>query len=224
MTIAFDSQWDTAIISTGGNLAITPVGTPRAVVAWLVRLASDGDLITNASYGGVPMAELANSPLAQSVGEQSSISAFFLGAGIPTGLQNFNFTGTGASTILVYVYVYTADDDCEIVAEDVINEASTEEPRVTLALANRMCAVAQGVSSGKNFSFQMIALTDWTLDDGDQASSMSSAQYSYDLISNVDVECGWSQAPGAEEASAICVAMSELAAAGGGTLPLLGVE
>jgi hypothetical protein len=224
MTIAFDSAHDTAIISSGGSFSVVPVGTPRAVIGYCVRLTSDGDLITGATYGGVPMVELANSPLAQSSGEQSSISAFFLGSGIPTGSQLFAITGTGSSSILVYVVVYTAADDCEIVAEATLNSAGIIDPSDTIALAGRLCAVVEGLASGKNFSFQLAALATWTFDDGDQAGSMSSGEMHSDIVDSVDVTFGWLQAAPAEEASAIAAAISEVQLAGGGTLPLLGVE
>jgi hypothetical protein len=226
MVVAYDSQHDTAIISSGGSTTVTPVGTPAGIVVFASILGNDADLVSGFTYGGVPMIEMANSRMVSSApNELGSLWGFFLGEGVPAGAQSLVLSGSGSVSVLVYVYVLTADDDLEIVTEATIGPTVVESPSGTIALAGRTCWVCEAFVSGKNFSFQIAAITDWTYDDGDQAASMSSGQMRYDIIDLVTpVTIGYTAGAPAEEVLLLAAAISEVQAGGGPDLPLLGVE
>jgi hypothetical protein len=171
--------------------------------------------LTGATYGGETMTELASSPLIHDDAEDSVVHVFFLGEGIPTGTQNFTISGSGVGSALVYVYIVTAADDTSVNAEDT-HQAVEADPSGTIALGGVDSYVTEGWASGENFSFNVSALTNWTFDNGDQASSMSSGAMSYDIVGSSDVTYGYNEGSSpANTQNIYCVALREGVASAG---------
>lgn len=212
MTVAFDASAGT----TGtGTLSYThtPVGTPRAVLLFVVHSGTT-DEVTTVTYGGTGMTQISVSPQTKSTGELSVVHAFFLGSSIPTGAQTVEVSVSGASTKLGRSITLTASADTEVVDADIISSDSVSNPSVTLGLGGRTSFVAIGFDSGQIDVASIAPNAGWTSRVEFDFGSHSGGVYTYDTIGSSDVAAGWdNSAAGGDDANAIAVAISEAAAA-----------
>ena len=213
-TMAFDAFTETASTTTDPTATHSPVGTPRAAIVWVEsHLTAVGDDVSGCTYGGTTMTEVAVSPVLKTNAEALRSHAFFLGSSLPTGDQTVTCTVDEATPKVMYVYTLTAAADTEVVDSDTVSSDAVGDPSVTMQLTSRASFVAVGFSSGLNDTpLNSAPFTGWTsrseVDDGSQGMGT----YSYDTIDTADVgSCGYDQNVASEDATLICVAVSEVA-------------
>lgn len=154
MTVARDSFGERATFTTVTPALsnFTPVGTPRAIVVFLAHGIESTDLITSVSYGGVAMTRVPTNGFAQdTAGEPGASYAYFLGASIPTGLQQVSIVHTGSTTTKWAITVsYTAAGDTQIGASGKL-EGDQANPQLALNTAVssiRACILYSGHDAG----------------------------------------------------------------------------
>lgn len=211
--VAFDASSNAT--PGGGDLSWThtPVGTPSAVLCCLVSL-NDGDAVNTITYGAASLTEVALSPNAKATGEDGSVYCFFLGAGIQTGAQTVSISVNGADIKAATVVTLTAGANTEVVDTDAsINSDSLLDPSSTLSLSGRTSFAMIAFYSGQNATSGFAPLANWTSRQEASGGIESAGFYTFDTIGTSDVTAGWTQT--AEDAVAISVAISEVAAGGG---------
>ena len=134
MTIAFDSASARSVWTTTPDpfiFSFTPVGTAAGILVLIHNANSLADMVTSVSYGGVPMTEVSPSPLS---GVTTCTYAYFLGAGIPTGIQDVSVDhNAAASGKRVLLMAVTATSGETAVADsDGVFGALMADPSVTL--------------------------------------------------------------------------------------------
>lgn len=133
MAIAFDAATQSAAGSGTLTFNHTPVGTPRGVLVLIAQSPTNTDQVSGVTYGGVAMTEVPLSPLLQTAGaEHAAAYGYFLGSGIPTGVQSVVVSVTGAESKRAVCYTVTATADVEIEDTSTLNSASSTSPAVTL--------------------------------------------------------------------------------------------
>lgn len=212
MAVAFDAF--SSAVNPAPSWTHTPVGTPRAVIVFVPALGGTDTVTGTPSYGGVNLTEVSGSPLLKTTGEALAVHAFFLGASIPTGAQTVSLGATPAGNEVGCCISLTGSADTEIVAINTsINSDAVADPSSTLGLSGRTCFVGMGFCSGQNATTGYTPFTGWTsqVETGD--GSRGGGCYTYDTIGSTDVTVGWTQT--SDDALAIALAVSEIAAAGG---------
>mgnify|MGYP007030112427 CR=1 FL=1 len=98
----------------------TPVQTPRGVLVFVNTIGSS-DLSTSVTYGGVSMNRVSGSTATDSAGEPGTVTAWFLGSGIPTGAQTVTVNRTNNATVMYAVCItITGESDTTIVGTPVL--------------------------------------------------------------------------------------------------------
>jgi len=140
MSIAFDAK-SVSPIAFQGNIQWnhTPVGTPRGVLVLIVQniatSGSSGDEVLGVTYGGVALSEVSSSPFIHAHQFDGAVlHAFFLGAGIPSGVQQVVVTRNNPvySFKRAVVLTYTADNDTSLEAVGTLSAADLDDPSITL--------------------------------------------------------------------------------------------
>src|SRR5688572_24959886 len=196
MAILFDAFSESAGSTGTQTAAHSPVGTPKAVIAWTLQL-NQVDEISTCTYGGEAMTEIATNSTA---GESAFMHCFFLGAGVPDGPQNCVATASATTGIKVlYCVTVTAAGDVEVVDSDATIAGTAANPSVTLSLGGRSSFAALCFWSGVDDPAAaspggVQPLTNWTSLSEEDAGSESGGVYIYDIVSTADVTAGWAQA------------------------------
>lgn len=164
MTVAHDAAIEATWVHTDADpftFSHTPTGTPRGVLLFVGSDTTGATIVANVTYGGVLMQEIV---FAQDLaGEPGQMHVYFLGKGVPTGMQTVSIdhvSGTTANRWAVCITV-TAADDVKPIAWD---GASGDVAVVQLALdsgaftALRYC----GIFSGHDDISSLALLTDQT--------------------------------------------------------------
>lgn len=207
---------DSISVASGvGNLSTSsaPVagdGEIKAVKFKVVINASTSQ-ITSVVYGGVNIPAVAGSPVGKATGEALCVAEFFLGEGVPQGVQAWTVTVSGGAAKLAECHLFTDDESetIEIVDIKTINSDSIADPRVTLALDGRDCYCDVVFFSGQNAitGISEIPGGNWTvLRETNVGGVVSAGIYAYNIVSNVDVSAGWNQT--AEDGVGIATAIS----------------
>src|ERR1041385_7609706 len=76
--------WSTSQASFTWNH--TPSGTPRGILIFTYSDDST-NLVTSCTYGGVNVPAVSGGVASDTAGEKSTVAAWFLGSGVPTGTQ-----------------------------------------------------------------------------------------------------------------------------------------
>lgn len=219
MTIAFGAYNDNSATFNSTFSVNIAVGTRGVLV--LVSASSATGTVTGVTVGGVACTQSPSSPRTTASGELSGwkLSAWLLGASVPTGSQNVVISGTSMNgNVLVGVFRLTGAADTEFVDDDAtIVSNSLANPSVTLALGGRTSFCAQVWLSGHDAVTSTTQLTNWTSRNETDVGTLVGGFYSYDTVASADVTAGWTQT--AEDALMVAVAVSEVVAAGGGTQP-----
>lgn len=220
MAVAFDAFGSGSDAGGSANLTWThtPVGTPRGALVWIVQtgFTPSGTNAVSCSYGatdmGAPVAELV-----KTTGEPCTVTFYFLGSSIPTGAQTVTFDPVASAVKFGGSITLTADANTELVDTDsTISSDSSSNPSVTLSLSARTCFAAIGFFSGIGVDTGITPLSSWTARAEHDFGAAMAGVYTYDTVGTSDVTAGWTQA--ADDAVAIAVAVSEVAAAGGGAV------
>lgn len=215
MAVAFDSFFASAesLDANDITVACTPVGTPKGVIVYALANGVGTDVVTSVTYGGTAMTEVALSPLLKTTGETMGAYGYFLGASVPTGVQNCVVDRSGATGMVVGVILLTAGGDVEVIDTDSVQSDSVAlgDPTTTLALGGRTCFAAVGFGSGVSAVSAITPLSGWTdrveIDHGSGCSGL----YTYDTIGATDVTAGWTQTV-LEDANGLSIAVSEVSA------------
>lgn len=219
MTVAYDNFASGAGAGTDITVNITPVGTPRGVIALFLSTGSSPWGPNSATaYGGTSMTQVPNSPASHGTGEQGEVRVWFLGASVPTGNQDCVFTVDASTVRAAGVITLTADADVEVITTDATTGIQAD-PSGTLTLGGRTCFCAIGLYSGQNDPSGITPLTNWTARDEPDAGSEMAGFYTYDTIDSTDVTWGWTQTT--EDSAGLAIAVSEVAGGGGSIVPIL---
>lgn len=220
--VAYDSFFASAVSTDAGDITVacTPVGTPRGVEV-RVNSGSNADQVTGVTYGGVTMTEAAGSPLIKTSTEIMTTHVFYLGASIPTGVQDCIVDRSGSTSMVVGVTLLTASTNTEIVDTTTVQSAPgggaglSTDPVAALSLGGRTCFCSIGFVSGKGATTDDVngitPLASWTSRHEEDHGAYVSGIYTYDTIGTTDVTAGWTQSD--DDANGIAIAVSEIAAA-----------
>jgi hypothetical protein len=214
VTVTFGAYSDNSADFAATSSHSIAVGT-RGVLVLVSASASTG-AVTGVTVGGVACTQSPSSPLTTASGELSGwkLSAWLLGASVPTGTQDVVISGTSMDgNVLVGVVRVTGGENIEFVDDDAsISSTSLANPSATLALSGRTCFAAQVWLSGHDAVTSTTPLTSWTGRNETDVGSICGGFYTYDTIGSTDVAVGWTQT--AEDALMVAAAISELVTAG----------
>jgi len=220
MTVAFGAYNDNSATFNSTFSVNIAVGTRGVLV--LISASSSTGTVTGVTVGGVACTQSPSSPRTTASGELASwkLSAWLLGASVPTGAQNVVVSGTSMNgNVLVGVFRLTGSADIEFVDDDAtIVSNSMANPSVTLALGGRTSFCALVWLSGHDAVTSATQLTSWTARNETDVGTLIGGFYSYDTVASADVTAGWTQT--AEDALMVAVAVSEVVAAGGLAIPV----
>ena len=191
MALAFDAI-NHIYNGTGTNPSgtHTPVGTPKAIVVVIGQYNNVADNVSGVTYGGVAMTRVVFQAADQDFDKSSWI--YFLGTGIPTGAQTVATTFANASQKYVACISYTGASDAEVV--DSTGVVSTDQnPRSSLSLSGRTCAVLEGGMTGAYNAAQFSPLADWTENDVVDYGNNCGFVNLYTVIASADVTTGYNQ-------------------------------
>jgi hypothetical protein len=111
-----DAATASSITASGGSapsFTHTPVGTPKGVLVYAIENAAASTItaeITGCTYGGIAMTQVANSPAQNTAAtEDGLVYGFFLGSGIPTGIQTVTVQASGSVNQKVAVAITVSD-------------------------------------------------------------------------------------------------------------------
>lgn len=195
----------------GGTWTHTPVGTPKAVMCFVVRNAGITDSVDGVTYGGAAMTEMTGSPNIHDGAKDGVVHSFFKGSDIATGAQTVAVDVNAAVAHRAGCTTLTATANTEIVDVDAtIHADGLANPSVTLSLAGRTSFVMLGAFSGQNTASNITPLTGWTSRLENDFGANNAVFYTYDTIGTTDVTAGYTAA--AETAVMIAVAVSEVTA------------
>lgn len=210
MTVAFDAFTANANQTADHNFNHTPVGTPRAVIVWVVERAATADHIAGITYGGDAMTEVSGSPAIIASGETGVVYCYFLGTSIPTGVQSVSVDTTATSNYITYCVTLTAANDCTVQDSDGTIASVQANPSVTLSLSGKTSWAGLALHSGQQTVGGITPLTNWTSRSETDRGTDQAACYTYDTIASTDVSAGWTQT--SEEALAVCIAVTDVTA------------
>lgn len=210
MAVAFDAFTANANQTGDHNFTHTPVGTPKAVIVWVVEQTTTADHIAGITYGGVSMTEVSGSPNILSTGETGAVYCYFLGSSIPTGAQSVSVDTTATSNYITYCVTLTAATSATQVkdSDGTINSTSQANPSITLSLGGLTSFAGLALHSGQQAVTGITPLTSWTSRSETDRGAQQAACYTFNTIGTADVTAGWTQT--AEDACAVCVAVTEL--------------
>ena len=148
MTVAYDSNAESAVAANPQAVNLVPAGTLRGVVAFLSQTGHATDIVTSVSAGGVGMTRVRSD--ADTTGVPGRVYAYQLGTGIPTDTLSLSVARTEATTVLHLVVIgLTAAADTEVVDSDGLS-VNQADPQVTLQYATRTCLSLCGLYSSAN--------------------------------------------------------------------------
>jgi hypothetical protein len=191
----------------------TPVGTPRAILLYIIQAGDGVDQVGACTYGGVSMTEVTGSPVLKTTGEAAATYAYFLGASVPTGAQDASCSATTNDPKRMRVVSITGAANMEVVDSDsaAFNSDSATDPTATLSLSGRTSFASIGFFSGGVDVTTITPFMGWTARDEIDSGVSVLGVYTYDTVSTVDVSAGVTQTT--EDIVGIAVAVAETAAA-----------
>jgi len=151
MAVAHDAATESSTWTTTPDpftFAHTPTGTPRGVLVLIVHQQSSDEIDGVVSYGGLAMARIVTA--ADTAGEESRSYAYFLGEGVPAGVQTVSIAhaSTASATKKAVCITVTAAGDTEIGASGVDQE-NQANPAVVLDTTTesslRYCCIFSGL-------------------------------------------------------------------------------
>ncbi|KKM87201.1 hypothetical protein LCGC14_1271330 [marine sediment metagenome] len=193
MSIAYDAASSSAIGT--GNLTWdhTPVGTPKGVLVFVLAADNGLDEVTGVTYGGETLVEVALSPLLKTTTVPLAAHAYFLGSGIPSGVQEVVVTVSNSdSDRRALCYTVTSSQDSEVQNTATWLEESTTDPTASLALSGEECWVALASLSDTNQTSSISPLSGWTSNlETQEFFSRTGYWYRYNTVGTSDVTIGY---------------------------------
>lgn len=112
------------------TISFSSGGSPRGIVVAITHGVESTDLISGVTYGGVAMTRI---DFAQDTAtEPGAAYLYFLGASVPTFVQDVVFTHTGsATTKIVWIRALSAAADTEVAVSGVLEEDQAN-PQIAL--------------------------------------------------------------------------------------------
>ena len=196
MAIAFDATTTTGQVTGDNRFTHTPVGTPKGALVYIVINGLVGT-VSGVTYGGVAMAETANSPASNTTGELGGSHCFFLGSGLPTGAQTVAVDMLlGTEVNIVGCITVTAANDTSVVTTAKVESNNTTTTTATLSLGGVSSFCATGFWTGLNAVTSFAPLTSWTGSTETDFGAQCGGIYTYDIIGTTDVSGGYSNTGG----------------------------
>ncbi|KKM78934.1 hypothetical protein LCGC14_1355030 [marine sediment metagenome] len=193
MSIAYDAASNSS--QSTGNLTWdhTPSGTPKGVLVFVLAADNGLDEVTGVTYGGVPLVEVALSPLLKTTTVPLAAHAYFLGSSVPTGVQEVVVTVSNAdSDRQALCYTVTSSQDSEVQNTATWLEEATTDPTATLALSGEECWVALTALSDSNSVGAISPLSGWTSNlEVSGFFSRTGYWYRYNTVGTSDVTIGY---------------------------------
>jgi hypothetical protein len=222
MTVAFDAVTTASAAASNPSFTHTPVGTPRAVIAFVYGNASATFGASDVTYGGVTMTQVASiTGSGDGGGYPDTLNLhwylYFLGSSIPTGAQTAAGTRTGTGYAKLICITLTGADDTEVVDSDTVNttSAATTSP-TSLTLSSRTCWVGGAFVLDVN---NPSAVTNYTLRGAEPyyfAYSLSGV--SRDAVDSNDLSAFTMLSHSSATAVGVTCAVSEVVGGGGGRI------
>lgn len=153
MAVAFDAQTISAQFNnTPFTFNHTPAGTPRGVTVGIDFFVGTGTA-SAVTYGGVAMTQVISVQSGNALGENGRAEIWFLGTGIPTGVQTVSITHNGSGIInKASCVTVTAAADTEIGDSDsvtgVVDDPSLTSTSSVTALRHGVIYTGVGDISG----------------------------------------------------------------------------
>lgn len=94
--ISYDANSGVSTGTTTWSWTHTPVRRPRGILVFIVENVGVSDVISDVTYGGVPMTRIGY--CIANTAEPGSVYAYFLGSGIPNGAQTVEVTVSSGTT------------------------------------------------------------------------------------------------------------------------------
>jgi hypothetical protein len=131
--LAFDAQSFKDITATD-SFTHTPVLNPRAVIVMIAQTTAETDRISAVTYGGVTMTRVpTNGYAVDTLNEPGAAYIYFLGGGIPTGVQTVAVTvSAGTEAKVVWCVTASGKGVTEVAASAMLQENQTN-PSMTLS-------------------------------------------------------------------------------------------
>jgi hypothetical protein len=191
----------------------TPVGTPRAILVYIIQSGDGVDQVGACTYGGTAMTEVTGSPVLKTTGEAAATYAYFLGASVATGAQDVSCSATTNDPKRMRIVSITGAADMEVVDSDsaAFNSDSATDPTATLSLSGRTSFASIGFFSGGDSTAAYTQFAGWTARDETDPGVSGLGVYTYDTVSTADVSAGVTQTT--EDIVGIAVAVAETGAA-----------
>lgn len=192
----------------------TPVGTPRGVVVSVAHGITATKHAQAVTYGGETLSLIVEA--ADTATEPGNVSLWFLGSGIPTGLQAVSIDQDAASGDNTHAicWTFTADTDTEVIDSDELNEDAAN-PTVTLSAGGRtkisICHMYGGAAAPGG-----TLAADNTLGPVFDLGPFYSQSCHETTPDNADHTIGWSTLS-SEDLALVAVAISEVAGGTGHT-------
>jgi len=122
MAVAYDATSESHTGTTGSVSQAsftwnhTPVGTPRGVLIYVINSGpTSADNVTSVTYGGTAVPAVTGGAAVDTATEPGRAAAYFLGSGIPTGVQAVVVNRTNNTDVLYAVMAtVTAAADTEV--------------------------------------------------------------------------------------------------------------
>lgn len=187
MTVAKDSVTNFSGSNTFST-TVTPVGTPRGVIAH-IHYPGGSDDVTSVTHNGDALAEVDFSPILLTSGETASVHTYFLGSGISAGAQTVEVV-SGATTKYVTVITLTAAADTGVISA-MGDWGTATNPQGVLPVYGQSAFASMVWASGQASVSNVTPLTDWTSENEVDHGAQVSGVYSYDTISTSDVPWGY---------------------------------
>jgi hypothetical protein len=218
VTVAFDAA-TTKGDSIDVTFSHTPVGTPRGVLFFCVHTLAV-DQVVSVSYGGVAMSEVSNSPfLAVAGANPRTAEVYFLGSGIPVGVQNVivDRGGTAGGRLIVVTLTGASDTTIDAVATlDTVIQDPTKDINTTASTNTWIMGALgfQGIDTstvGTGAGYTQIS-------ENDIGTWQVNSQYRTANGTGGTIACPWTTTLSAD-CCAFVVAVKDSGGGGGGTGP-----
>lgn len=209
--VAYDNSIQGAEGTGDATFNITPVGDVRGVILHIIQHVGSTDEVIGATCDGVTMTEVAFSPVLHASGETGALYTYFLGANIPDGILTMAIDVNATGSVKRYCAItLTSTNSAATQVQNVvtINSDAITNPSSSLALSSNICFVSLVGYSGHLTVANMTEFANWTVIAERDFGSQCGAYYRYDIVSNTDVTCGWTQT--SEDAIMIAVGVTEL--------------
>lgn len=184
----------------------TPAGTARGVIVYVVQGGAQPDQTDGVTYGGQALTLVG---VFNDTTEAGSVSAWFLGSGLPSGAQSISVSRTSTATYIAAAFTVSAGQDTMVLDWDGNINASTSSMPISVDIpADSTAFVSGAVYSGENALSSVIdnaSMTDATTVDFGNFVGVISRYNTIVAANQTFTGLGWTQS--ADDAAWIGVAI-----------------